>query len=340
MAPHSFPEVSDMTPRQFPLAWALWLVCTGAAHAQTSPGKTETYPSPVSANIPAAADKPAALVNGEMISMAAVKAVLEVRPYPTTLKVEEIKAIRQETLDMLVQDVLVRQFLSKYAPPVAPADVTKEMQNLHEQLKKDAKTLTEFLGATGQTLDQLQKDLAARLQWRNYLQKRLPEEQAKKYYEENKPYFDNVRVRASHLLVRIPPGATAEQKKSLQNRAETLCQEIGSGKISFEAAVKQYSDCPSKDKGGDLGPFPYKFVVLEPIAKAAFSLKIGEMSGVVTTDLGYHILKVTDRTQPKEASSYEKVRDSVRDIWAQDVELMDQIISHQRKNSKIETFLP
>jgi parvulin-like peptidyl-prolyl isomerase len=324
----------------------LAITCHGVAiaGAQTPPtkpaaGKGETYVSPVSANIPDAADKPAALVNGEMISMADVKAVLESRPYPNTLKAEDIKGYRKATVDMLVDDVLVRQFLAKYAPAVAPTDMTKEIDTLQAHLKKEGKTLGEFLKESGQSMDQLQKVVRARLQWQGYLQARLKEEDARKYYEANKPFFDKVQVRASHILIKVPAGATAEQKKTLQGRAEAIRQEIAGGKLTFEAAVKQYSECPSKDKGGDIGLFTYKFVVVEPIAQTAFRMKIGEISGVLATEYGYHVLKVTDRTQPKEQSTYESLREAVREVWAMDVELSQQIIAHQRKNSKIEVFL-
>jgi parvulin-like peptidyl-prolyl isomerase len=334
------------------LGLALWLggAAAAAAQAQAPPGappgkpaatagKAESFVSAVSANIPAAADKPAAMVNGEMISMAEVKTLLESRPYPNSMPADQIKALRQAAIDMLVDDLLMRQFLAKYAPKVNPAEVNKELQNLQELLQKEKKSLPEVLKENGQTMEQLQKDIASRLQWRGYLQSRMNEDQAKKYYEDNKSFFDKIFVRASHILVKVPSNATADQKKALYNKIEAIRQEIVAGKVTFEAAAKQYSECPSKDKGGDIGPFPYKFVVVEPFAKAAFGMKVNEMSGVVATDFGYHVIKVTDRSQPKEASTYESVREAVREIWAQDVELYQQIISHQRKNSKIEVLL-
>jgi parvulin-like peptidyl-prolyl isomerase len=222
---------------------------------------------------------------------------------------------------------------------VSQADIAKEQQTLEQLLKKEGKTLADTLKQNGQTLAQLQRDVANRLQWRAYLHTRLNEEQARKYYEDNKPFFDNVTVRASHILVKVPAGTTAEQKQVLLNKAQSIRNEIAAGKTPFEVAARQWSDCPTKDKGGDIGPFPYKFKVVDAFARAAFSLKIGEMSGVVETEFGYHIIKVTDRTQPKMLSTYESVRDAVRDIWSQDVELYDQIIAHQRKNSKIEVIL-
>jgi parvulin-like peptidyl-prolyl isomerase len=331
------------------VSWALLLAGAAVSWAQAPAGQTpaakppvkaETYPSPVSADIPNAADKPAVTVNGEMVSMADVKAMLESRPYPTSLKADEIKGYRQATLDMLIDDVLMRQFLAKNAPKVAAADIAKEMQVLQDQLKKEKKTLTEVLSAAGETTEHLQKFITVKLQWRGFLQVRMSEEQAKKYYEDNKLFFDDVRVRASHILVKVPRTATPEQKKALLSRAETIRAEIVSGKTSFEAAAKQYSECDeSKRKAGDIGFFPYRFRVVEPFARAAFSMKVGDISGIVASEHGYHLIKVTDRTQPKELSTFESVRESVREIWAMDVELYQQIISSQRKNAKIEVFL-
>src|SRR5262249_47456414 len=141
----------------------------------TPPGKAESYVSPVSANIPAAPDKPAVIVNGEMISMAEVKAVLEERPYPNTIKADDIKAIRKAVIDMLIDDMLVRQFLAKYADKVTPADLAKEMQNVQDLLKKQNRTVQDQLKESGKTMEQFQKDVASRLQWGGYLRKRMNE---------------------------------------------------------------------------------------------------------------------------------------------------------------------
>ncbi len=180
---------------------AVLLVCAGTLAAQTPTGKAgktpaqaETYVSSVTANIPAAADKPAALVNGEMVSMLEVKALLESRPYPNALNAEEIKACRQAAVDMLVEDLLMQQFLAKYALLVKPADLAREMQTLEEKLKKTHKTVAELCKETGQSPQRLRKSAAMPLQWRAYLNTKLPEAEARKYYEANKPFFDNILV--------------------------------------------------------------------------------------------------------------------------------------------------
>src|SRR5262249_54932209 len=154
----------------------------------------------------------------------------------------------------------------------------------------------------------------------SYLSKQIPEAVAKQYYEANKPHFDKVLVRASHILVQVKANATPQEKQQALARIETIRQEVVNKKIDFADAAKKYSDCAgSKEKGGDIGHFRYKFVVVEPIAKAAFSAKIGDITEIVTTDFGYHFLKVTERT-PGEASDFNTLKDVVREVYAQDNE--------------------
>ena len=87
-------------------------------------------------------------------------------------------------------------------------------------------------------------------------------------------------VKASHILV---------EKRS---EAERILEELKKG-TDFSELAKKYSGCPSKKRGGDLGWFGRGRMVPE-FEKAAFSLKKGELSDIVKTQFGYHIIKVTD----------------------------------------------
>lgn len=283
-------------------------------------------------------EKPAALVNGEAISMAELKAVLDQRPSPVPLTAAQQRELRHAALDLLIDDVLMRQFLRKNAPPATAAEIQKEMDELTAALKKQNKTVDQWLKDSKQTEEQLRQDIVARLQWKHYLAVRFPDAEVKSYYEANKVLFDKVFVRASHILVKVGTSATAQEKQTARAKIETLRAEITAGKISFEEAAKKYSECPSKDKGGDIGQFPYKFVVVEPFAKAAYALKVGALSDVVTTDFGYHLIKVTERT-PGEASTFESSKDSAREVMAQEMDLYNRSLAEERKKAKIEVLL-
>jgi len=87
------------------------------------------------------------------------------------------------------------------------------------------------------------------------------------------------KVRCSHILVK------GEQQ------AEKLLSDIKAG-AAFEQIAKAHSECPSKANGGDLGKFGKGSMVKE-FEKAAFALQVGEVSGLVKTKFGYHIIKRT-----------------------------------------------
>lgn len=279
--------------------------------------------------------KPAAVINGEAIPQSDLQALLDARPSPVPLSAEQQKQLRQAAIDMLIDDALMRQFLRKEVQPVAAAEIAKEIDLLKDALKKQKKTVEEYLRESKQTEEQLRLDVVARLQWKAYITAKYPESQLKEYYDANKVFFDKVFVKASHILVKVGGNATPAEKQAAKNKLETLRQDLVAGKIKFADAAKKYSDCPTKEKGGDIGPFPYKFVVVEPFAKAAFATKVGEMTNVIVTDFGFHLILVTERTTG-EASDFPSLRDTVREVIAQETELYQRILAEQRKSAKID----
>lgn len=280
----------------------------------------------------------AAVVNGEAIPMSDVQLLLSQRPSPVELTAEQKKQLQQSALNVVIDDVLMRQFLKVNAPPPAPAEVQKEVDDLGKVLQQQKMTFQEFLKQNAQTEAQLRADIAAKVQWKKYLQRQFSDAQMKQYYDANKIFFDKVFVRASHILLRVSSNATPQERNDARQQLLTIRQEILTGKVSFADAAKKHSTCPTKDKGGDIGHFPYKFVVVEPFAKAAFAMKVGEVSDIVTTDFGLHIIQLTERL-PGEPSSFEAIKETVREVYAQETSLFQQILAQQRKTAKIQVFL-
>jgi parvulin-like peptidyl-prolyl isomerase len=312
----------------------LAILALGAASAHAQAPRVDPSVTPTSAG---AVDKPAAVVNGEPIAAIEVRRLLDSRPYPNALTEDQKKSLRQAAIEMLIEDLLMRQYLRKVVPQVDPTAYKKEVEDLEAALKKQNKTVAQLVRESGQSESQLQTDIISRLQWRTLLQQQCPEAALHKYYDDNKVFFDKVIVRASHILVKVPADAKPGQRELAQQQLQALRQELVAGKMDFAAAAKQYSDCPSKEKGGDIGPFPYKFVVVEPFARAAFALKPGELSEVVNSEFGVHLIKVTERSAG-EPANYETMRDMIREVWAQEAELYQRILAEQRKNSKIDVY--
>jgi parvulin-like peptidyl-prolyl isomerase len=177
------------------------------------------------------------------------------------------------------------------------------------------------------------------LQWRALLQSFCPDDKAKAYYTENKLFFDKVFVRASHILIKLDEKSTKDQRDKAEQVMLVWRKEILEGKVKFADVAKKHSDCPSKDKGGDIGQFAYKFEVLPQFAKAAYSMKPGEISGVVHSSAGLHLIYVTERT-PGETSNFDTLKDMVRDAWAQEEDLYQRVLADQRKKGEVKVSLP
>ncbi|MDW5441982.1 SurA N-terminal domain-containing protein [Polaromonas sp. SM01] len=134
------------------------------------------------------------------------------------------------------------------------------------------------------------------------------EQDLKTYYEQNASQLaGNEERRASHILIEAPASAPAADRQKAKEKAEQLLAAIKKAPDSFaELARKNSSDTGSAAAGGDLDFFSRKAMV-KPFADAAFSMKKGDISDVVETEFGYHIIKLTDIKTPKQ-KSYEELK--------------------------------
>jgi hypothetical protein len=285
---------------------------------------------------PAATIKPAALVNGESISLDEVESFLKQRPVPPQLTDAQRHQLRLEVVGMLIDDHLMQQFLRVNAPPVKDADVNKWLADLEASLKKQGHTLQEFYRERGLSETEIRHHVSNMLQWASYVKGHLNDDELKRYYESNRDFFDQVTVRASHIVLRVPMAAGEADRQAARVRMQALRQEIAAGRLDFAEAARKNSQCPSSAQGGDLGYFPRKFAVEETFARAAFTLKVGEVSDVVQTDYGFHLIKVTDRKQGM-TSTFDKLKEEVREVAME--EMRQGLLAQQRKNSKVEIML-
>jgi peptidyl-prolyl cis-trans isomerase D len=121
------------------------------------------------------------------------------------------------------------------------------------------------------------------------------EEEAKKFYDENASKFQGGEQRhASHILIGVSATASAEAKAEAKKKAEQVLAEVKKSPGKFAELAKKYSQDPgSAEKGGDLGTFGRGSMV-KPFEDATFSMKPGDVSGLVQSDFGYHIIKLTE----------------------------------------------
>ena len=168
---------------------------------------------------------------------------------------------------------------------------------------------------------------------------KVPEAELKKYYEQNaKNFTESESVRVSHILIKIPPKSKPEDIDQARNEIERIRTEIAGGK-DFAEMAKQRSACASSPAGGDLGYIKHNYMPQE-FEKVAFALKTGELSAVVRTRHGLHLIKAFDK-KPERVPEFAEMKDFIEKFLLKDLQKKraEEVIKELRREAKVEIFL-
>lgn len=230
---------------------------------------------------------------------------------------EAIKEAQKAALDQLIfADLIYQQGLLS-----PPADLDKQIEFKMAQNKSKFASPAEFEAALKDS-DITEKDLTEisrkDIVISNYIETKIvpaitvTDEEIMKFYDENKGQLgEEPQVKASHILIGVDASATPEVKAKTREKAEAIRMEVKGGK-DFAAAAKADSTCPSKEQGGDLGFFG-KGQMVPAFEQAAFALQPGEISDVVETQFGYHIIKLTEK-KDAEAPKFEEIKEKIAEF--------------------------
>jgi len=271
-----------------------------------------TAPALAGATTAPAADDPVVTVNGDVITQADFEETLQAGLQGRTVPPAQLAMLRQRWRPMILNVLIDNALLEEAAEK---AKVTIDDAEVKERLEKELAIQAQSQGMTEEELaERIKKGTGkdyreyiaeqAALPFRRHMllnskliEKEFPDEikvsdaEVQEYYDKNPP-----PVRASHILVKTQ-GMSDEEKAEAKKKAEEILVEAKKPDADFAELARKYSDCPSKTKGGDLNFFPRRGAMVEPFAKAAFDMKIGDISDVVETQFGYHIIKLTDRKE-------------------------------------------
>jgi peptidyl-prolyl cis-trans isomerase D len=212
-------------------------------------------------------------------------------------------AVVAQGFDALLQqrEVQVQRFAaSDYAAKITPTDADIEAYY------KDPVNAERYRAPEQASIEYLVLDAAT-------IEKTItvPEDDLRKYYTENAARYGTPEERrASHILVKADAGASDADKAKAKEKAEAILARVKAKPDSFADEARQNSDDPgSKANGGDLDFFG-RDAMVKPFSDAAFGLKTGEISGVVQSDFGFHVIRVTG-VRGGEKKSFEAVRNEV-----------------------------
>jgi peptidyl-prolyl cis-trans isomerase C len=308
---------------------------------------TETKTAAPKVETAASGKEAVARVNGVVISQQELKRASKVMlagqrgAAPTD---DQQKEFEKQALEQLVSAELLYQAGQK----LEIKDIDKQIEDKFAQGKAKFANEQDFVKAI-KDLDMEEKDLRdytrRDLVVTNFIEKtiiptvKVSEEDARKFYDQNPDKFTRPEaIKASHILLGVDQKASAEDKKSAREKAEKLRKELAGG-ADLAALAKGNSTCPSSQQGGDLGFFG-RGQMVPAFEQAAFALKPGEISDVVETQFGYHIIKLTEK-KATEKVEFKEARPRIEDyLKNQKVGIaVNDYLTGARKTAKIEMLL-
>lgn len=341
-----------MTPRSvsthtslLAAALLLPLLCLAGCKKTPPPPSAADAPPPVPPAQPTvesfATGNPTSVVvsvNGVALTQAEADAEMAramADPRMASVPPQYAQQMRTQMLQQVVDRFVNRQVLSaeinRQNISVEAADVEKAKADIVAKLPPGM-TVEAALASSGMTEADFQKNLTEDLRVRKLLDSQLTNsapataEEIAAFYNSHTNAFDvKESVHARHVLVACDESATAEARAEKRKLADTYHAQLMAG-TNFEALAKEHSDCPSGQRGGDLGTFG-RGQMVGAFEDAAFAQATNAVGPVVETQFGYHIIQVLGRE-----SARTKPLDEVRSDIA-------EYLASQQKQAAIGAYL-
>jgi peptidyl-prolyl cis-trans isomerase C len=267
----------------------------------------------------------AAVVNTTVITQAELDSQMSIvvdrlRSSGRLPDVSQLDQIRSQVLENLIARELLYQQSLKKGIKISQEEINTQFINLQSQFPNEAefnKALARMNLTEASIKEKLQRDLALKKLIEDEVVPKVTvsDSEIRAFYDNNPDTFKQPeRVKASHILIKVDPKADSAQKAEAKKKIDLVQAKIKKGE-DFGALAKEYSEGPSGPKGGDLGYFS-RGQMVKPFEDAAFAMKPGEVSGMVETRFGYHLIKVTDKT-PEGTIPYGDVKEKLGEFLKQ-----------------------
>ena len=332
--------------------------------AKGGPKTVETDIEPVKPKPPVeirqrrtAPNEVAVTVNGTEITEGKIEAMIKTqldrmaaqgKQMPPQFAEQYKKTLRQPIIEQMIVEQLMSEKVKAANIVITEEDVNNELKEI-AAAQKPPLSLEEFeakMKQYGQSLDDIKEQIRKALPYKMLIEKeagdkiKVADEDARKLYDENpKKYQVSEQVSARHILITPdltdPHADPNEAKAKARAKAEDLLKQINGGADFAELAKANSADPGSAANGGDLGFFARGRMV-PPFEKAAFELKDGQVSDVVNTSYGFHIIKATGRKEAGVTPFDEVKEDIIRQLTQiKQTEFAKQYIEKLKTEAKI-----
>jgi peptidyl-prolyl cis-trans isomerase C len=250
--------------------------------------------------MPAQLPEVLARVNGESVKKADLDRLIKNMELSANqpIPAERRDEILRRTLDQLVTYTVLVQETRARKVTVTDAEIDNNLKQMQSQFPSEVE-FKKALTARGMTLEKLRADARVDMSINKMMEAELAsapvptDGQVHEFYDKNPDKFkQDEAIRASHILIPADEKADDATKKKARAQIDDILKQLQGG-ADFAELAKKYSKDGSAAQGGDLNFFP-KGQMVPAFDQAAWALKPGQISGVVTTPFGYHIIKLTE----------------------------------------------
>lgn len=295
----------------------------------------------------AVVDRIVAVVNQEIITLSEVEKMVahlkqESGGGDRLERRQRASELSRRALEQLIEEKLLDQEAKRIGIKVTPKEIDQAIEEIKRRNSATQEDLEKALVRDGWTMEGFKKEIEKRLlrtklvHWMVKVEPNVPDKELREFYLKNLDrYRQEASYRPAHILFKVPREATPEEIRDVRARCEKVLGKIKAGEDFGEMAILYSEDLSSKDRG-ELGIFK-KGELLPVLEREVLRLKVGEVSGVVRTEFGFHILKLLDR---KEADPlpFEEIKERVRqDYVEKEFEKgLQQFLTRLKEKSAIE----
>lgn len=256
----------------------------------------------------------------------------------------QLKAMKQHVLNQLIDGELLYQEAKAKGMAVSEKEIAAYIASIKKRFPSEAdfkKGLARMHTSESEMKDEVGKSLVIQKFIKTDLLKgiTIDDAAAKAFYDSHPQYFKAPEmVKASHILIKVSPTASKAEKDAALKKIKEIEAKAKKG-ADFAELAKTYSEGPSASRGGDLGYFR-RGQMVKPFEDAAFALAPGQMSGIVKTQFGYHLIKVLAK-KPGGQIAFETAKDRIKETLLREKsgDIVAQHVKELVKKAKIEKFI-
>lgn len=245
------------------------------------------------------------------------------------------ESYRENVIDSIARQYLLTQAEKEYDITVSQDDLDEAWDEAVENYGGDEDTFVDMITQFGFTKETYQENTKSSLAQEKLREKVASvedptDDQIVSYINENIDTYNDAR-RSSHILFKVADDATDEESAEVEAKAQEVLDKLNAGEVEFADAAKEYSEDSSADDGGDVGWDKLTTFVTE-YQDALSALSTGQMSGLVKTTYGYHIILCTDQFNVESVSSADEIPETIRDA-------ISSKIKAEEESAKYSTWL-